>query len=469
VKTGTSQWQVKLKANYKFSDGTAVTTQHVVEAMTQINKANSKNAQASVGAMTWTQLNSSWVKVESTTDTPAMDSVLAEWCFPVFLNSTLSATGGTIFTGPFAVKTFAKGHRFELVPNKYYDVAAMRDPITIRKYSSGQKVADALRSGQLHMGFHLPATSLAELRKQQGITVKSFNVGYHYMMWHNMRRSPLSNLTVRKAVDLALDRAQLTQTLLGGAATRSLFPAGTPWARADTQLNAQKTQAEQLLDQAGWTKDGSGKRTKNGVQLKLTLVAYPQRPGLQLMQPVIAQTLTNLGITVKSVLTDGSSWTQLDNIMASKDYDLLMWAQNTLPAGDPQWFLNAFFRSSGGNNHAGLNSSTVDTKLDALPSTTSHADRVTKALAAHNAILDEVPVSNLMTPAWHVGLKNRMSQYDPWGSDYYVIRADTKHDASKSRTCITETASDAIRASAGLWYCSVVGTLLALRPALTWA
>jgi len=33
-------------------------------------------------------------------------------------------------------------------------------------------------------------------------------------------------------------------------------------------------------------------------------------------------------------------------------------------------------------------------------------------------------VSNLVTPYWHVGLSQRMSTYQPWGSDYYVIRPD---------------------------------------------
>jgi hypothetical protein len=31
-----------------------------------------------------------------------------------------------------------------------------------------------------------------------------------------------------------------------------------------------------------------------------------------------------------------------------------------------------------------------------------------------------------MTTAWHVGLSDRVvDEYTPWGSDYYVIRADT--------------------------------------------
>jgi peptide/nickel transport system substrate-binding protein len=163
---------------------------------------------------------------------------------------------------------------------------------------------------------------------------------------------------------------------------------------------------------------------KDGEELTIDLVAYPQRPGLVIMHPVVEQALAGLGITVNGIVTSGDSWDQLDQIIADKDFDLLMWAQNTLPAGDPQWFLNAFFRSDGGNNHAGLSSSAVDSLLDALGTTEDHDARVSATAAAHSAILDEVPVSNLVTPSWHVGLSARLSNYEPWGSDYYVIRGD---------------------------------------------
>merc|ERR1719387_797168 len=244
-------------------------------------------------------------------------------------------------------------------------------------------------------------------------------------MFHQMNAaSPLSDLKVRQAVDLALDRKALSQALAGGTATRCLFPDYTPWFSDSSNKHADKTAAEAKLEEAGWVKGSDGKRAKAGAPLTLKLVAYPQRPGLVIMQPVIKQQLEAVGITVTSITTDGSSWDQLDGIMANNGFDLLMWAQNTLPAGDPQWFLNAFFRSTGGNNHAELNSADVDTKLDALATTATHAQRVSASAAAHAAILAEVPVSNLVTPEWHVGLSSKLSTYEPWGSDYYIVRGD---------------------------------------------
>ena len=153
--------------------------------------------------------------------------------------------------------------------------------------------------------------------------------------------------------------------------------------------HADKAGAEALIESAGWVKNSTGFYEKDGAPLTLRLVAYPQRPGLVLMQPTIQMRLQALGIVVNTHVTSGSSWDELDAIMAAKDFDLLLWAQHTLPAGDPQWFLNSFFRSDGGNNHAGLNSSVIDGLLDDLGHTEQHSARVADTLAVHQAILED--------------------------------------------------------------------------------
>ena len=117
-------------------------------------------------------------------------------------------------------------------------------------------------------------------------------------------------------------------------------------------------------------------------------------------------------------------WTEIVNRKAAGDWDLLLWAQHTLPAGDPAWFLNNFSHSTGGNNYALLNSATVDGLLDALSNSDEGATRVAEAADAHAAILAEQPVSNLVTPVWHVSLSDCVMDYVPGDSDYYVITAD---------------------------------------------
>jgi peptide/nickel transport system substrate-binding protein len=417
-KINTFTWEVTLKSNYKFSDGTVVTATHVADCLTLLNTNNS-NARATLGSMTMSVISSTQVRILSENASPVMDAVLANWVFTIFLQQS----GGTyIFTGPYAVETFVASSHLNLIPNTYYTDASERLLVSIHKYADGFSLATPFAAGNLDMAFHLAVQNLSSLRQINGLAIKSFPVSYQYMMWHNMRRSPLSDVNVRKAIDIALDRSEMTQELLGGDATRSFFPPNTPYALQNSQLgdlHADRTAAEALLDQAGWVMDGN-LRKKAGVTLTLKLVAYPQRPGLVTMQPVIKRTLEALGITVNDVVTNGANWAELDAIIAAKDFDLLMWAQNTLPAGDPQWFTNNFFHSTSGSNYAGLDSTSVDNLIDAL-STAEEPTRVTVSGNAQKAILDLAPVSILCAPDWHVGVGSRLAHYQPYGADYYIV------------------------------------------------
>ncbi|CAE7039554.1 ddpA, partial [Symbiodinium sp. KB8] len=251
-KVDTFTWDVTLTPGYKFSDGTDVTAQHVADALTELNQQNS-GAQASLGTMTVTAPDTSTVRIVSERATPVMDAVLAEWPFVVYLNKG----GQRYFTGPYKVETFVSGDHIDLVPNGHYARALERPLLKIQRFSTGSAVAEALAQGQVDMAFHLPVDELPALRQVTGVTVKSFLVGYHYMMWHNSLRSPLSDKRLRQAVDLALDRQELTQELRGGRPTRSLFPENSPYHSGEAPPHADKAGAEALIESAGWVKNST--------------------------------------------------------------------------------------------------------------------------------------------------------------------------------------------------------------------
>ncbi|KAG7339565.1 oligopeptide-binding protein OppA [Nitzschia inconspicua] len=411
-------WEVMIKSGYKFSDGSTVDAEHVAKALMDQNRKNS-NAQSTLGNMTVTALDNLTVKIESERPTHVMDAVLAEWPFVVYLTKS---SGEFIFTGPFVVDSFGPD-QIDLVPNEFYPGATDRSPVSIKKFASGDALAHAVEKKEVDIGFHLPVHTLPDLRRVDGTVIKSFEVGYHYMVFYNT--DTLWDVRVRKAIDTAIDRNALSQAIAGGHGTRSLFPDNSPFFSDDSDPHGDLGSANELLDAAGWTLNANGKRLKDGVELTVRLVAYPHRPDLLIMQPVLEETLIALGINVESIVT-GEDWDETQTIIDERKFDMLMWAQHTLPAGDPLWFLNSFFRSDGGNNLANIASTDVDSRLDELTLVEDHSERVLLTQATQKAIHDLVPVSNLVTPFWHVSLNERVSGYEPWGSDYYVIRADLK-------------------------------------------
>jgi hypothetical protein len=52
------------------------------------------------------------------------------------------------------------------------------------------------------------------------------------------------------------------------------------------------------------------------------------------MQPVIEESLIAMGITVNTIVT-GQDWSETQHIIDDENFNLLLWAQRTPPAGDP--------------------------------------------------------------------------------------------------------------------------------------
>ena len=185
-------WDVTIKSDHKFSDGTTVTAAHVAAALTELNTQNAA-AQSSLGTMTmaarhWDArgcrsnchraLDAQTVRIQSTSPTHAMESVLAEWPFVVYYKDAAEAV---YYTGPYAVASHSDS-QIDLVPNEHYSGATERPLVTLTKFAGGQALAEAAQRNQLDIGFHLPTDMVAEVQAVPGQSVVSFETGYHNMM-----------------------------------------------------------------------------------------------------------------------------------------------------------------------------------------------------------------------------------------------------------------------------------------------
>ena len=449
VRASTNEWTVTLAAGRFFSDGSAVTAADVAASLGRTN-ADNNAAQSSCGVMTFTATNPTTLSITTTVPTPVMMSVLAEWAFVVY--KTLP--GDTrIFTGPYAIQTLA-ADSLSAVPNTYYPNYAEgeRLPLLITRYSSGPACTTALSNNEIDLAFNLPSGSASTLNWVDDVTVKSYPVGYQYMMFFNTQRATLSDAAVRRALALAVDRTALSRathpvglsdTTINEAVATGAFPANTPWGATSVhpRLATDATAAAAALTTAGWVLDTTtGVRMNNGVPLNVDLVYYTFRSDLVTMAPLIAAQLTAVGANV-TVRVDDSG-----NYMTGAGFDLLLWAQHTLPAGDPNWFLETFFQSQSApitgswaaQNFAMHSSTAIDNALAALRNAEGTA-RATASAAAHNLILNEAPATFLTSPTWHVGVRGRVSTYTPWGSDYYVVKANMGDSLAGASTSTTDT------------------------------
>ena len=306
------------------------------------------------------------------------------------------------------------------MPNAHFPDAGALPSITLQKMSDGQTLALALRSGEVDMAFHLPVETLPLIAADPSLTVKSFPVGYQYMMWMNTRRPALADTRVRKAIDLAISREDLVAAARAGKLATGAYAATYPLALAEP-IVADPAAANALLDEAGWQMGPDGVRAKDGERLELSLHAYPQRPDLVTFQPVVRAAQAKVGISVRTAVTE-----QASAVAAQHEFDLFLWAQHTAPAGDPAFFLALFLASDGANNYSGWSNPDFDALVAELRTTADPAERIALAKKAQAMVMAEAPVASLVTPEWHVGLSQRLAGYEPWGSDYYVLRGDLR-------------------------------------------
>lgn len=410
---GDGTWTVKLAPERFFSDGTPVTADLVAAALNRSGEAN-PSARATAGRLTFKAVDEATLSVSTEEPTTILPSILAEWAFPVYLQ-----TGGDpIFTGPFAVKEFQSGSHIEMTPNSYYKDADKRPDVMLRRIADGQSLALAFASGELDLAFNLPVETLSMFDGQRGETVKSFPVAYQYMMWMNTKSPALEDVRVRKAIDLTVNRADLVAAARAGVPATGAFAASYPFA-AKGALPHDPEKAIALLEDAGWVLGEDGVRSKDGKRLELVLWAYPQRPDLVTFQPVIRAELAKIGIAVTTQVTESPS-----QVAGDGAFDLFLWAQHTAPAGDPGLFLSLFFETGAARNYSGWSNAGYDALIAELRAAGDPEVRISLAQKAQEMIADEAPVSFLVTPEWHVGVSERLANYEPWGSDYYVLRPD---------------------------------------------
>ncbi|WP_305985170.1 ABC transporter substrate-binding protein [Roseibium sp. MMSF_3544] len=406
-------WTVELAPDRFFSDGTPVSAELVAAALNRTGEAN-PSARATAGRLTFEAIDSDTLKVSTEEPTTILPSILAEWAFPVYMETD----SAPIFTGPFAVTDFQAGSQISMTPNTFYTDADKRPDVVLRRIADGQSLALAFASGELDLAFNLPVESLSMFDGTRGEAVKSFPVAYQYMMWMNTRHPALEDVRVRKAIDLAVNRDDLVAAARAGKPATGAFASSYPFA-ANGPLTEDLEAANALLDEAGWVKGEDGVRSKDGKRLELVLWAYPQRPDLVTFQPVVRAALAELGVSVTTQVTESPS-----QVAGEGGFDLFLWAQHTAPAGDPGLFLSLFFETDAARNYSGWSNPDYDALISELRAEGDPEARITLAQKAQEMIAEHAPVSFLVTPEWHVGVSKRVSGYEPWGSDYYVLRPD---------------------------------------------
>ncbi|QCK88217.1 ABC transporter substrate-binding protein [Phreatobacter aquaticus] len=211
-------------------------------------------------------------------------------------------------TGPWKVDRYTPRERLELVKNDAYWNPARRpkvDRVVLVPMPEATTRTAALLAGQVDWIEAPPTDNIAQL-KSRGMQITS-NVYPHNWTWHFSRAegSPWNDIRIRKAANLAVDRAGMVE-LLGGMMlpAKGMVPPSSPWfGRPSFDVKTDIPAALKLMAEAGFS-------PQKPVSVKA--IISPSGSGQmqpQVMNELIQQNLADIGIKVDFEVMDWNALT----------------------------------------------------------------------------------------------------------------------------------------------------------------
>jgi peptide/nickel transport system substrate-binding protein len=209
--------------------------------------------------------------------------------------STNPANQAPVGTGPYRFVSYTPGAEIRMTRNPDYFEEGLPylDEVVMRVVPDRASQVNALRAGEVDWLFGVPGAERAALEADPafGTLQTSINPGGSNCVMQvgfNLDRPVLQDLRVRRAISFALDRQQFVDRVLFGEGRVADAPisSGIPFAHAEDledYPSYDPTQAEQLLDEAGWRRPAAGgTRTATGVAgvpdgtpLAIDFLAFP--------------------------------------------------------------------------------------------------------------------------------------------------------------------------------------------------
>jgi len=291
--------------------------------------------------------------------------------------------GKLISSGPFILKEW-KPHQHILVEKSltYWDHATVRlNAIQFYPIDSMDAEERAFRAGQLHGTWALPLSKILPLQQEKSPALRIDPILETYFFRLNVRRAPLTDQRIRRALSLAIDRDAIAQKILPGGRQpaptliSSVIPGYTPPPRRAYDLAA----ARQLLAEAGHA---------GGAGLPPIEILYNNSEILRLVAEAIQQMWRrDLGLDIRLVNQE------FKVVFASRrtgDYQILLgsWTADYL---DATTFLD-LWRSDSGNNHTGWADPAYDALSDQANRLADPAARGAVLTAAEALMLEAAPI-----------------------------------------------------------------------------
>lgn len=348
------------------------------------------------------------------------------------------AKEGPICTGPYMVKEYSKAKAVMARNPHYWDGEVPFETVEIPTIDDPNTRAMALQSGEIDMAINIAPGDLSLFSDE-----KSFNISTIASLRSVLARMnssegrPLHDKRVREALLSSLDRETYCKVLLkdtfipGGPALPPSMDYGFDTFKDPNGYNLER--AKSLLAEAGWKDtDGDGYVDKDGKALELTFIFYSGRAELPLFAEATQSDAKNAGIKVTLQNVD---YNVLDGIGVRGEYDLLISNILTAQAGDPEVYINQYWKTNvnGSNpqNGSGYSNAEFDALSERLAVEFAPAQRRELVMKMQQILLDDAATIIFGYPETNMVSSKAVANAEMLPCDYYWLTKDIKPAAAK--------------------------------------
>jgi peptide/nickel transport system substrate-binding protein len=397
-----------IRQGVKWNDGQALTPADVAFTFNYVKQHSTGAQDINKGGLNISSVSTSGDTVTVNFPSPQymqLENIAGQAILPQHVWSSISDPATytdpkPVGTGPYVLGSFTP-EGFTMIKNPSYWQTVPVAKVYFPVYTSNTGALSALFSGQIDWtGNYIPDLQQDFVSKDPANHHFWEAAGSSNALWPNLNTWPTSQLAVRQAIDLAINRTVIGSEGESGLeapltnASGITLPTYQAWLGADVAGMTVPTagsaaQAASVLTKAGYKKDSAGYYALNGKEVALTIVDPSSYTDYAQSGALVAQALKAAGINATFSGVTVNAW---NADMSSGNFQLaLHWSTggiNPYPLYDT--WLDDSLIASGAGDFEHLKNPTVDAELAKL-----NADQTVAQQKADLAPIEKFVAQNL--------------------------------------------------------------------------
>lgn len=380
-----AEWRFTLAPGVRFQSGEPVTARAAADSLRRVTSSPAP-PRALRGAISEVSAEGErTVRVRTERPDPILPQRLATANAAVLAPGAVGEDGtidpaAGVGTGPFEVTRVRGVQSVDLRRNDdYRREPAQLDAARVRFVDDASARVNGLRSGEFDLIDKVPVAQLEPLRSAEDVRIDSLELPRTTALHVNTASGPFADERVRRAAELAVDRAALVDGVLQGESIPAAryFGPGVPWGSREEPPPGDPRAAQRELTAA------TGQQ-----RIPISIATYPERPELPALTTALADQLGRAGFDVRIVQEPSD---RVEPKIFGGEVDAAVYSRNYLvDVPDAAGYLASDFSCAGGFNLDHWCDPRLDALIGGLSSVDDREQRAEQFRRASDLLDEEV-------------------------------------------------------------------------------